>query len=292
MHLASAFELLVFSHKRIRSLHLLFIMIIVMILILLFLILILIVIYQAYIIKKGKKEEKEKGGKEGGNTDLVYPNHIAFIMDGNGRWAKQQQKERSFGHLNGANNLHDIFYNCFANGSNFLTFYVFSEQNWKRSPAEIKNIFDIIYDKLKLYSNQVMKYRIIVQGKLDKIPKKLKKLLLLLQKETEDYEKTIILCLDYSGRSEILNACKNMIENKVEPTMDNFCNNLYLKGIPDPDLIIRTSGEKRISDFLLWQLSYSEFYFTDVYWPDFDIKELKKAIREYNSRQRRYGAAS
>ena len=220
---------------------------------------------------------------------LIYPNHIAFIMDGNGRWANQQGKERSFGHLNGANNLDEIFYDCFFNGSKYLTFYVFSEQNWKRSSKEVKTIFNVIYGKLKLYAEHALKYRIIVQGRLDRVPKKLKKLLLCLQEETKHYEKTIILCLDYSGRSEIINACKNIIDKKIEPTMDNFNQNLYLKGIPDPDLIIRTSGEKRISDFLLWQLSYSEFYFTDVYWPDFGLKELKKAILEFNTRQRRYG---
>ena len=129
--------------------------------------------------------------------ELVYPKHIAFIMDGNGRWAKEQSKERTFGHLNGGNNLPEIFYNCFNNGSQYLTFYAFSEQNWKRSAEEIANIFDIIYDKLKMYSKQYMQYRIIVQGKLDRVPKKLKKLLLLLQTETKDFDKTIILCLDY-----------------------------------------------------------------------------------------------
>ena len=231
-----------------------------------------------------KKETKDV-------EELVYPKHIAFIMDGNGRWAKEQNKERTFGHLNGGNNLPELFSNCFTNGSQYLTFYAFSEQNWKRSAEEIRNIFDIIYEKLKMYSKQHMQYRIIVQGKLDRVPKKLKKLLLLIQTETQEFDKTIILCLDYSGRSEILNACKTIIDQKLEPTMDNFCSSLYIKDIPDPDLIIRTSGEKRISDFLLWQLSYSEFYFTDVYWPDFDVKELKKAIKEYNSRQRRYGAA-
>jgi undecaprenyl diphosphate synthase len=244
--------------------------------------------YVNYRLKEEKKKMDDTIKKE---EELIYPNHIAFIMDGNGRWAKTKQKERSFGHLNGANNLQEIFYSAFANGSKYLTFYAFSEQNWKRSPTEIKNIFDIIYEKLKMFSRQSSHYRILVQGKLDRIPKKLKKLLLLLQKETQEYEKTIILCLDYSGRSEIVNACKTIIEQKLEPTMDNFCSSLYLKDIPDPDLIIRTSGEKRISDFLLWQLSYSEFYFTDVYWPDFDAMELKKAVREYNSRQRRYGAA-
>ena len=251
-------------------------------------IIIVLLIYKIYMIKQ---REKDKKNERKDVEELVYPKHIAFIMDGNGRWAKEQNKERTFGHLNGGNNLPEIFYNCFNNGSQYLTFYAFSEQNWKRSPEEIRNIFDIIYQKLKMYSKQYMQYRIIVQGKLDRVPKKLKKLLLLIQTETQEMDKTIILCLDYSGRSEIVNACKTIIDKKLEPTIDNFCSSLYLKDIPDPDLIIRTSGEKRISDFLLWQLSYSEFYFTDVYWPDFNVKELRKAIKEYNSRQRRYGAA-
>jgi undecaprenyl diphosphate synthase len=222
------------------------------------------------------------------NEHLVYPEHIAFIMDGNGRWAKEKNKDRSFGHLNGANHLIDIFYNCFSKGSNYLTFYVFSEQNWKRPKEEVSHIFNIIYKKLKLYEG--IPYRIIVQGKLDNIPKKLKKLLNNLMDKTKEYKKTIILCIDYSGRNEILHACKQLIDHQLEPTLENFTKNLYVKDIPDPDLIIRTSGEKRISDFLLWQLSYSEFYFSDVYWPDFDLKELEKAVKDYNSRHRRFGA--
>jgi len=229
--------------------------------------------------------------KNKNNDILIYPKHIAFIMDGNGRWAKSQNKERTYGHSNGVNNLFDIFNKCFVNGSTYLTFYVFSEQNWKRPDEEIKNIFNIIYKKLKIYylAHEAMKYRIVVQGKLDKIPKKLKKLLLKLMEETKEYEKTIILCIDYSGRNEILNTCQNLMNYNLEPTIENFSKNLYVPGIPDPDLIIRTSGEKRVSDFLLWQLSYSELYFTDVYWPDFNINELDKAILDYSSRQRRYG---
>ena len=250
---------------------------------------IVVILFCKFYIKYKLKKLMKKETKD--VEELVYPKHIAFIMDGNGRWANEKNKERTFGHLNGGNNLPELFSNCFANGSQYLTFYAFSEQNWKRSAEEIRYIFDIIYEKLKMYSKQHMQYRIIVQGKLDRVPKKLKKLLLLIQTETQEFDKTIILCLDYSGRSEILNACKTIIDQKLEPTMDNFCSSLYIKDIPDPDLIIRTSGEKRISDFLLWQLSYSEFYFTDVYWPDFNVKELRKAIKEYNSRQRRYGAA-
>ena len=224
-------------------------------------------------------------------TKLIYPNHIAFIMDGNGRWANLHNKDRTYGHLNGGHNLEDIFYNCFNNGSKYLTFYVFSEQNWKRTTDEINNIFNIIYDKLILLHNAKLNYRIVIQGRLDRIPNKLRKLVKTITEDTKKFTRTIILCLDYSGRNEILNTCKKLINKKLEPTIENFSKNLYVKDIPDPDLIIRTSGEKRISDFLLWQLSYSEFYFTDVYWPDFDLKELEKAIRDYNTRDRRYGFA-
>ena len=224
-------------------------------------------------------------------TELQYPKHIAFIMDGNGRWAKKQNKERTFGHLHGAMHLEDIFYNCFSKGAQYLTFYVFAEQNWKRKKEEVDNIFEIIYKKVKLYFDEQQKYRVIVQGRLDRVPKKLRRLLMKIEHETAHCEKTVILCLDYSGRREIAHACKTLMEEKLEPTMDNISKCLYVKGIPDPDLIIRTSGEKRMSDFLLWQVSYSELYFTDVYWPDFDLKELEKAIRDYNGRQRRYGLA-
>ena len=226
---------------------------------------------------------------KGTNEKLKYPKHIAFIMDGNGRWAKKQKQSRLYGHMNGSNNLEDIFYNCFSNGSQYLTFYVFAEQNWKRSPDEIKNIFDIVYKKMKLYMEEQVKYRILVQGRLDRVPKKLRNLLTKIMERTKNCEKTIILCLDYSGRAEIINACKNIIQQGLEPTFENFQKCLYVTDIPDPDLIIRTSGEQRISDFLLWQLSYSEFYFTDVYWPDFGLEELEKAIKEYNKRQRRFG---
>ena len=163
------------------------------------------------------------------STKLIYPNHIAFIMDGNGRWANLHNKDRTYGHLNGGNNLEDIFYNCFNNGSKFLTFYVFSEQNWKRTNDEINNIFNIIYDKLVLLHNAKLNYRIIVQGRLDRIPKKLRKLVKTMTEDTKQFTRTIILCLDYSGRSEIINTCKKLINKKLEPTIENFSKNLYVK---------------------------------------------------------------
>ena len=248
-----------------------------------------IIVLLALFIYKTAKININSRNNGGAYEKLKYPKHIAFIMDGNGRWAKNQNQSRLFGHMNGSNNLEDIFYNCFSNGSQYLTFYVFAEQNWKRSEDEIKNIFEIIYRKMKLYMEEQVKYRILVQGRLDRIPKKLRILLTKIMERTKNFEKTIILCLDYSGRAEIINACKTIIQQGLEPNFENFQKCLYVKDIPDPDLIIRTSGEQRISDFLLWQLSYSEFYFTDVYWPDFGLEELEKAVKEYNKRQRRFG---
>jgi undecaprenyl diphosphate synthase len=137
-------------------------------------------------------------------------------------------------------------------------------------------------------------FRILVQGRLDRIPAKLRKLLKKVQEKTKHKEKTIIIAIDYSGRREIMRACEKIVANKESFTMDSIQQklqeNLYVTGIPDPDLIIRTGGEKRVSDFLLWQLCNTELYFTDVYWPDFDIFEFRKAMDDFHSRQRRFGS--
>lgn len=217
-----------------------------------------------------------------------YPAHIAFIMDGNGRWAQRLNQPRTYGHAHASKNVRDILTHCFTRGTDYLTFYVFSEQNWKRPEEEVEKIFKILYKVLKTVK-YLRCYRILVQGRTDRIPPKLKALLDFIVETTKDCDKTVIFCLDYSGRSEILHACKQLISRNLEPTEENFASQLYVKNIPDPDLIIRTSGEQRISDFLLWQLSYSEFYFTDVYWPDFTVAELDKAVKSFNSRQRRFG---
>jgi len=223
-----------------------------------------------------------------------YPKHVAFIMDGNGRWAKELEQERSYGHMMGAVHLVEIITDCFRNGTQFLTFFVFAEQNWKRPPEEIKRIFEILYKKIKILDMEIdyCNFRILVQGRLDRVPKKLRTILERVQEKTKDKEKTVIIALDYSGRQEIIRACKRIMASKSDITQDTMQNHMYVKNIPDPDLIIRTGGEKRISDFLLWQLCNSELYFTDVYWPDFDIVEFKKAIADYQSRERRYGNIS
>ena len=224
-----------------------------------------------------------------------YPPHVAFIMDGNGRWAQRLNKERNYGHTMGAIHLAEIITDCFRHETKYLTFFVFAEQNWKRPKEEIDNIFDIIYKKIKILDMEIdyCNFRLLVQGRLDRIPKKLRRLLKKVQEKTKDKERAVIIAIDYSGRREIVRACDKLLKQKgtltIESIQEKIQENLYVSSIPDPDLIIRTGGEKRVSDFLLWQLCNSEFYFTDVFWPDFDIVEFKKAIADYHKRQRRYG---
>jgi undecaprenyl diphosphate synthase len=243
-----------------------------------------------YLEKWKKKETKETN--ETIKVDTEYPQHIAFIMDGNGRWAKEKKRERLFGHAMGTLHLSEIIQDAFRHGTQYLTFFVFAEQNWKRPKEEIENIFENIYRKLKIMNIEfeLYEYRVLIQGRTDRLPKKLKRLLEKLQKKTENFQKTIIIAIDYSGRSEILRACQEMAKKKNIVDVETcFRNHLYNQGVPDPDLIIRTGGEKRISDFLLWQLCNSELYFTPVFWPDFDIFEFRKAIVDYNQRERRFG---
>ena len=226
------------------------------------------------------------------NDIITYPSHIAFIMDGNGRWGKKHYNKREYGHIKGSYNIFDICNECFLNGSSYVTFYAFSEQNWKRPINEINVIFKTIYVTMTTIIKKRIMYKVLIQGRIDRLPVHLQNILQIIQKATKSYSKTVIICIDYSGRSEIAYACKKIIEQKLEPTVKNIADNLYIKDIPDPDLIIRTSGEHRISDFLLWQLYNSELYFCDVLWPDFTVSELRKAIINYNKRERRFGSIS
>jgi len=211
-------------------------------------------------------------------------------MDGNGRWGKKYYNNRVYGHIKGSMNLINICDECFLHGSSYITLYAFSEQNWKRPVHEINAIFSVIYSVINKFITRRMMYKILIQGRIDRLPIHLQQILQMIQEATNTYDKTIIICIDYSGRSEIVHACKQIIEKKLEPTIKNITDNLYIKDIPDPDLIIRTSGELRISDFLLWQLYNSELYFCDVLWPDFSVSDLKKAIVNYNKRERRFGS--
>ena len=222
---------------------------------------------------------------------LNIPNHIAIIMDGNGRWAKGKNRPRVFGHKAGADTLRKIVKYCGNIGVKYLTVYAFSTENWKRSQEEVSALMTLFKtyinsEKKMLLENKV---RFIVSGREEGVSESLLKAIRELEKETsKDYKMTLNIAFNYGGRAEIIDAIKKAREMGEEITEENFSKFLY-NDIPDPELIIRTSGEFRISNFLLWQLAYSEIYITDVYWPDFDEKELDKAIESYNKRERRFG---
>ena len=222
---------------------------------------------------------------------LNIPNHIAIIMDGNGRWAKGKNRPRVFGHKAGADTLRKIVKYCGNIGVKYLTVYAFSTENWKRSQEEVSALMTLFKtyinsEKKMLLENKV---RFIVSGREEGVSESLLKAIRELEKETsKDYKMTLNIAFNYGGRAEIIDAIKKAREMDEEITEENFSKFLY-NDIPDPELIIRTSGEFRISNFLLWQLAYSEIYITDVYWPDFDEKELDKAIESYNKRERRFG---
>ena len=225
------------------------------------------------------------------------PRHIAIILDGNGRWAKKRSLPRTAGHAVGAERFKDIANYCKELGVECLTVYAFSTENWKRPEQEVTAIMNLM-DK---YFNEAIrdmvkdKNRVYVFGDRSKLSDKLNELV----DQTNELADSIEgfranLCINYGGRDEIMRAAmqyaKDYAEGKIgELTEDMFSNYMYSAGLPDPELIIRPGGEQRISNFLLWQCAYSEFYYTDVLWPDFTRNELDKAIIEYQRRDRRYG---
>lgn len=223
------------------------------------------------------------------------PTHVAIIMDGNGRWAQERGLPRLSGHRAGTENLREVIEACAEFGIDYLTIYAFSTENWKRPSEEIQGlmrIFKTMLDRelMNLHKNGVQLRHL---GKLDRIDKELQKKVKEAIQLTED-NKTLILnvAFNYGGRDEILQAVKHLLIDGLEPDELNdeiFKNYLYTADSPDPDLIIRTSGEYRCSNFLIWQGAYSEWYFTKTYWPDFNREELHKALVAYNDRDRRYG---
>ena len=223
---------------------------------------------------------------------LNVPNHIAIIMDGNGRWAKNQNKPRVFGHKAGANTLRKIMEYCNKIGVTYLTVYAFSTENWKRSQEEVDALMFLFKSYIKSERENLLKNKIrfMVSGREEGVNPSLMEAIKELEEATsKDYEMTLNIAFNYGGRAEITDAVNKILKDgRTSITEEEFSKYLY-NDIPDPDFVIRTSGEFRISNFLLWQLAYSEIYITDVYWPDFDEKELDKAIESYNKRERRFG---
>ena len=223
---------------------------------------------------------------------LNVPRHIAIIMDGNGRWAKNQNKPRVFGHKAGANTLRKIMEYCNKIGVTYLTVYAFSTENWKRSQEEVDALMFLFKSYIKSERENLLKNKIrfMVSGREEGVNPSLMEAIKELEEVTsKDYEMTLNIAFNYGGRAEITDAVNKILkEGKTSITEEEFSKYLY-NDIPDPDFVIRTSGEFRISNFLLWQIAYSEIYITDKYWPDFDEVEMEKAILSYSKRERRFG---
>jgi undecaprenyl diphosphate synthase len=222
--------------------------------------------------------------------------HVALIMDGNGRWAKQRGLPRIEGHRNGVKRVNEIIDTAVEIGLQAVTFYTFSIENWNRPMTEVKALMRILDKYLRSEMNRLHKMNIIFRavGNIEKLPDNIRKLLRDFEALTKNNTGLILSsALSYGSRDEIVNAVKKIIKDGVrakDVDEELFGSYLYTVGIPDPDLIIRTSGEMRLSNFLLWQSAYSEFYFTETLWPDFGRKEFIAAINEYRGRERRFGA--
>jgi undecaprenyl diphosphate synthase len=230
------------------------------------------------------------------------PHHIAIIMDGNGRWAKKKFLNRISGHIKGVNAVREVVTACRELGIKVLTLYAFSIENWKRPTDEVNALMGLLKEYLQKECEEMVQnnIRLNVIGRIDDLPLDVQTTLRETIKKTGDCDEMVLnLALSYGGRSEILHAVQGIISDlekgKVKPeeiTVQRFPEYLWTRGIPDPDLLIRTSGEFRVSNFLLWQIAYTELYVTDTLWPDFDRKELLKAIVDYQSRERRFGLTS
>lgn len=227
------------------------------------------------------------------------PNHIAIILDGNGRWAKKRLLPRNIGHRKGAYNLKDITIECDKLGIKYLTVYCFSTENWKRPEEEVNYLMTTPIQYYNKYKNKIFdsNIRVKVIGRRDRFSKEFLEALLEVEEKTKNHTGlTLTLCIDYGSYDEITTAVKNIaldvkngVINPEDITADTITNNLFTKDYPSLDLMIRTSGEYRISNYLLWQMAYSELYFTDVYWPDFNKDELHKALIDFQGRNRRFG---
>jgi undecaprenyl diphosphate synthase len=223
------------------------------------------------------------------------PKHIAITMDGNGRWAKTKGKLRIFGHKNGVKAVRDTVEGAAKIGIKFLTLYAFSSENWNRPEKEVNALMTLLVSAINKETKTLMNnnIRLCTIGDINKLPSKAQKELQEAITKTKDNTRmTLVLALSYSGRGEIINAVQNIIKDGKKPeeiNEDTFQQYLTTKSVPDPELLIRTSGEYRISNFLLWQIAYSELYFTDTLWPDFRRADLYKAILNYQNRERRFG---
>ena len=219
-------------------------------------------------------------------------NHVAFIMDGNGRWGKKRNKGRNFGHLNGVKTVKKIVQSSIKLKIPVLTFYVFSTENWKRPQSEINFLFKLIINYFKKELNNVVSngIKINIIGQINKLPLKIRSTLKEVIKFTKKNKKIVVnLAINYGSKIEIVNALKKS-KNKKKISVNSLNKNLYTNNLPDPDILIRTGGHKRLSNFMLWQLAYAEMYFLDKLWPDFNDKDLKRVINDFKKIKRNFGS--
>ena len=223
---------------------------------------------------------------------LRVPNHIAIIMDGNGRWAKEKGMPRTYGHKAGADTLRKILTSCGELGIKYLTVYAFSTENWKRAKEEVDTLMFLFKTYLKNEKKLLMKNNVkfLVSGRKEGVSKDLLAEISKLEEATKGNTGiTLNIAFNYGGRAELVDAIKEIVKNNEKEVTEETVEKYLYNQLPDPELLIRTSGEMRISNFLLWQIAYSEIYVTDTYWPDFNKDELIKAIESYQKRDRRFG---
>jgi len=220
-------------------------------------------------------------------------NHVAIIMDGNGRWGLKKGRSRNYGHLNGIKTIETIIKASAKKNIPFLTLYTFSTENWKRPESEINFLFDLIRKSLKKKLKKITKegIKINILGKKKGLPSDIVQITKSIKKKTFYNKKiTINLALNYGSKEEIINACKNIAKGKSKGiNVSNFAKNLYTKNMPDPDILIRTGGTKRLSNFLLWQLAYTEIFFVNKLWPDFSETDFNNILKKFNKTKRNFG---
>ena len=220
-------------------------------------------------------------------------NHIAIIMDGNGRWGLKKKKTRNYGHLQGIKIVEEIIKAIVQKNIPFLTLYTFSTENWKRPKNEVNFLFDLIRKSLKNKLSKIVKQgiKINIIGKKEGLPKDIMNTFKSVEKKTLKNKRiTINIALNYGSKEEIINACQNLVSKKIKKiNTDTFKNELYTKNIPDPEILIRTGGGKRLSNFLLWQLAYTEIFFIDKMWPDFNKIDFNKIVKKFYNIKRNFG---
>ncbi len=225
---------------------------------------------------------------------MISPSHIAIIMDGNGRWGLKKYNDRNKGHFYGLQNINKVIKNCIKLHIKYLTLYTFSTENWNRPKKEIEYLFFLFKFFYQKNFNKINKNNIRIKfiGDLKNIPADLKVIIKKIQDKTKNNNRiTVVFAFNYGAKSELINAFKKIHKNKNNKISEELIsNNLYTKNIPDPDILVRTGGEKRLSNFLLWQLSYAELFFIEKSWPDFNFLDLKKIVNKFSGIKRRFGA--